>query len=654
MCKRVEWVGGCTGLAPRNDESFLFRRYSSEGGTRSILSTLCGRGSCQGIVAPAIRCVSIFSSNSSNVSSSVVCGLSSSTKHAAILHPSGAVPVTHLITAHLSTSSFPIHLCCGRGIFIHGGTLTNEASRVPRDNVRLVNSNSFGTSVRILAVTTRTLGESRLGSFSFRVNRTNFFGTILSGVGVASTRHSRVYHLARNGGCTTLNSLLGALSSATRAHILHELPHLFKATRILRRTGGLCDAPRSSGTLRCVGAICSGLYTLNLNSGLVVSLKLMGHSGCCANIIFENCTRNSNMAILSNNECSGLLNRFKLPTPTVNFTISIGTLYSIVGRIVGIREPVEVTLAGNELRGSSITLFRGVKLSAGRLRGGNEQLVLPINSCRTILSGTPSIVACIRRNIYSVNVINGSAVIRRKDTFCRILSLGVNGYGFTLTYPGNSSFFSNRGEGAITAGCPGITNRCLHSVNVSISVVGVRNDIRLTPLLNLTSKVISVIRANSALGRGKLRIIHRVFPVSTEMVMGVTSVGLHGGRVRRFLSRLRRTDGTWTREWGGVGVAGTGNGSRCTLVRGLGGHDNRASRGVISVMDDVVRNIGRNNSRTIHRCATEFSNSIPGGAIVAGRRLTTCTSVISSSFGGTIVSTRGGVFSFRGHRTRRD
>lgn len=186
-------------------------------------------------------------------------------------------------------------------------------------------------------------------------------------------------------------------------------------------------------------------------------------------------------------------------------------------------------------------LFRGVKLSYARLVGGNEGLVLPIKSCRTILTGTTSIVACIRRNMYSVKVIKGSAVIRGNGDFCRLYSLNVNGYSFTLTYGGKASFFNKCGVGEVTAGCPGIAGRCFRDGGVSIGVVGVRNSIRLTPLLSLSSTVISVIRAKAALGRGKLRIVRGVVPVSTEIVMGATDVGLQHSRVSNFVARVRGT-----------------------------------------------------------------------------------------------------------------
>ncbi len=152
--------------------------------------------------------------------------------------------------------------------------------------------------------------------------------------------------------------------------------------------------------------------------------------------------------------------------------------------------------------------------------------------------GPSSIPVCIRHNITSINITNGSVLLRCSPSICRLLSLGVNGYEVTIT-TGHNFHCDGRGALGITAGFIGVTRGCCSRGKHSVSVVHLGNSVRVTPVLKLSSIVISVIRANAALGRGGLRIVRAMMPVDTHLVTGGASFGFGDRRVRTLGARLR-------------------------------------------------------------------------------------------------------------------
>lgn len=163
------------------------------------------------------------------------------------------------------------------------------------------------------------------------------------------------------------------------------------------------------------------------------------------------------------------------------------------------------------------------------------------------LIGSPSITICIRHNTTSINVINGSILVRRtpNTSICRIVSLNVNHYHVTITNVTNGGI-SVAGHVAVNAGCPHVTHTCFRTGRRDISVVGLGKSIRLTPVINLSSIVISVIRANGALGTGNLRILGCFVSFDTHVVYGPISFGVGCSRVRRLVRIVHRRDvGTW-------------------------------------------------------------------------------------------------------------
>lgn len=163
---------------------------------------------------------------------------------------------------------------------------------------------------------------------------------------------------------------------------------------------------------------------------------------------------------------------------------------------------------------------------------------MPRRGFHFVLTGPVSIPACMRRNITSLKVTKGSMVLRRRQSICRLLSLGVDTYCLTITkLPGAELGSITPG---VTAGCPRVTTTCFHRRKRRIRVVGLGNSVRLTPVVKLTSQVISVMSANQALGRGKLIRCRAVINVASELVIGPIDCHVGSRHVDRLIKHLAR------------------------------------------------------------------------------------------------------------------
>lgn len=201
------------------------------------------------------------------------------------------------------------------------------------------------------------------------------------------------------------------------------------------------------------------------------------------------------------------------------------------------------TLAGKELTGGALRVLRHLKVAYRRVgSGSSEGLVFMGRRLKLgfFLTGKPSIPACMRCKTTSVKIIKGSAVVRRKHGIRRILSLKFKGYEVYIYKCRRTT----RGLGRrrlvhITAGCPGVTGSCFcGGGRRAMRVIGLGNSVRLTPVINLSRIVMSVMRANSALGRGKLIMLRRIYPLSTQVVIGPIDVQVRGSEVGRLVAGL--------------------------------------------------------------------------------------------------------------------